>query len=198
MKTKKFFTAKNVTTLAILLALVIVLQAFSSAFTFGTVNPNFALIPIVLGAIVLGASAGAFLGFACGIVVLIQVISGLVPFYALIWTETPVVAALTCIVKTTVAGWVAGLLFNWLKKVNLHVAIFVASGIVPIINTALFIVGCLGMHEAIAMIAGGENLFLFILVSIITYNFFVEFGVNLIVSPALHTVYRAVEKQFKR
>ena len=53
MNRSKFFSAKNVTTLAILLALVIVLQAFGGSFTIGAVTLNFTLIPLVLGAIVL-------------------------------------------------------------------------------------------------------------------------------------------------
>ncbi len=195
---KSFFSAKNLTTLAVLLALVIVLQAVGGSIAIGAVSLNFTLIPIVLGAILLGATAGAILGFACGIVVMIQVIMGGNAFYALIWSETPVMAALTCIVKTTVAGWVAGWVFNWLKNKNRYVAIFVAAGIVPIVNTGLFIAGCFGMWDAVVALAAGENVLVFILVSLITFNFFVEFGVNLIVAPALHTVYKAVEKQFRK
>ncbi|MBQ2701393.1 MAG: ECF transporter S component [Clostridia bacterium] len=195
---KPFFSAKNVTSLAILLALVIVLQAFGGSFSIGAVSLNFTLIPIVLGAMLLGPLAGALLGFACGVVVWIQVIMGLVPFYVLIWTETPVVATLTCIVKTTVAGYVAGVLFRWLEGKNRYLAVFVAAAVVPVINTGLFVVGCLFMWDVILSIAGGTNVFTFILVSLVTFNFFAELAVNLLVAPALHTVYRVVEKQFKK
>ncbi len=198
MEKRRVFSAKYVTTLAILLALVIVLQSFGAVINIGAVQLNFTLIPIVLGAIVLGPLGGGILGFACGIVVWIQVIMGLVPFYALIWTKTPVMATLTCIVKTTVAGWVAGLLFKWLAPKNKYAAVFIAAGVVPVINTGLFILGCLGMWDAIASIAGGKNLFGYILVSLVTFNFFIEFALNILVSPALHTVYRVVEKQFRK
>ena len=145
MEKKKFFSAKNVTTLGVLLALVIVLQAFGGTISFGAVTLNFTLIPIVLGAIVLGPGAGAILGLACGVVVLIQVIIAPAGFYALIWLNDPVVTVLTCIIKTTAAGLVSGWLCSLLKKKNQTIAVFVASGIVPVINTALFIVGCLFM-----------------------------------------------------
>lgn len=182
------FSARNVTYLAILLALVIVLQTFGGSVSIGQVSLNFTLIPIVMGAIIIGPIAGAFLGLACGIVVMIQVILGLSPFYVLIWTEAPVVASLTCVIKTTVAGFVSGLIFNLLNKKNRYVAVFVASAIVPIVNTLLFIVGCFGMWDAIASIAGGTNIFGFILVSLVTVNFFLELAVNLIVAPALYRV----------
>jgi uncharacterized membrane protein len=98
MKKEKFFSAKRITGLSVLLALVIVLQSVGGSIAIGAVQLNFTLIPIVLGAIMYGALVGGMLGLACGIVVLVQVIMGLVPFYTVIWTNTPVFAALTCLV----------------------------------------------------------------------------------------------------
>ncbi len=198
MKKQSFFSAKNVTALAILLALVIVLQAFGGSISIGSVALNFTLIPVVLGAVVLGAWSGAFLGFASGVVVLVQVVIGGNPFYALIWTNSPVITTLICLFKTTIAGFVAGIVFQLVKKKNSYVALFLAAAIVPILNTGLFILGCMAMWNTIAMMAGGQNVFVFILVGLVTFNFFAEFAVNLLVAPALHTVYRVVEKQFQR
>ena len=197
MKKKAFFSSKNITGIAVLLALVIVLQAFGGTISIGAVQLNFTLIPIVLGAILFGPLVGAFLGFACGVVVLIQVIMGMVPFYVLIWTNDPIVTTLTCIVKTSAAGFISGLLFKWISKKNGVVAVFVASGIVPVVNTFLFIVGCLFMN-AVSTMAGEQNLLVFILVGIVTFNFFIEFAINLLVAPAIHRVIGIVDKQFKR
>ncbi|MBQ9734754.1 MAG: ECF transporter S component [Clostridia bacterium] len=194
MNSSRYFTARNITALSILLALVIVLQTFGGAINIGPVQLNFTLIPIALGAILLGPIAGLILGFACGVVVAIQVIMGLVPFYVLIWTETPVVALLTCVVKTTVAGLVSGLAYKCIAKKNRYVAVFVAAALVPVINTALFIVGCLGMWEVMVALAGGTNILGFILVSLVTFNFFVELAVNLLCAPALYRVIRVVDK----
>ncbi|MBQ7831370.1 MAG: ECF transporter S component [Clostridia bacterium] len=198
MKKEGFFSAKNVATLAILLALVIVLQAFGGSFSIGAVTLNFTLIPLVLGAIVLGPWAGAFLGFASGVIVLIQVILAPTGFYYIIWSNSPFVTTMICLVKTTVAGFVAGWIFNILEKKNRYAAIFIAAGLVPIINTVLFVLGCLCMSDTIALMAGGENVFVFILVGLVTFNFFIEFAINLLFAPGLHTVYKAVEKQFKK
>ena len=195
---RKFFSAKNVATLAMLLALVIVLQAFGGSFSIGAVTLNFTLIPLVLGAIVLGPWAGAFLGFASGVIVLIQVILAPAGFYYIIWSNSPFVTTMICLVKTTVAGFVAGWIFDILEKKNRYAAIFIAAGLVPVINTALFVLGCLCMSNTIALMAGGENVFVFILVGLVTFNFFIEFAINLLVAPGLHTVYQAVEKQFKK
>ncbi len=198
MNKQKFFSAKNLTVLAVLLALVIVLQAVGGSFSIGAVTLNFTLIPIVLGAMLLGGWAGAFLGFASGVVVLIQVITAPAGFYFLIWTYSPLVTTLICLLKTTVAGFLAGLFFRLLEKKNRLLAVFVASAIVPVVNTGLFILGCMAMWDTIALASAGENVFKFILVGLVTFNFFIELAINLLVAPALHTVYGVVEKQFKR
>ena len=197
-------SSREITGTAVLLALVIVLQAFGGTIAIGAVQLNFTLIPIVLGAILFGPVIGAVLGFACGVVVLVQVIMGLAPFYVVIWTYSPVVTIFTCIVKTTVAGFVAGWLYQWLEKKNSLVAVFVAGGIVPVLNTGLFIVGCLCMSGSIGVFQSaipdmaGMNVLVFILVGLVTFNFFIELAINLLVSPALHRVILIVEKTFKR
>ena len=204
MLNNDFFSPKRITGTAVLLALVIVLQAALGTVQIGMVQLNFTLIPIVLGAILYGPIVGGFLGLACGVVVLFQVMMGGSPFYSIIWTYTPVQTFFTCIVKTTVAGMLAGLVFEWLAKKNMLLSVFTASAIVPIVNTALFIVGCLFMNESIAMFqatlpdVAGMNLFVFILVVLVTFNFFVELAINLIVAPALHRVIGILDTRFKR
>lgn len=197
MRKEKFFSARRVAGMGVLLALVIALQAFGGTISIGAVQLNFTLIPIVLGAIVFGPWVGGFLGLACGVVVLIQVIVGAVPFYALIWTNDPVVTTLTCLVKTTAAGVLSGWAYRWLSGKNELAAVFVASGIVPIVNTALFIVGCLFMTNSVYAAAGEQNVLVFILVGLVTFNFFIEFAINLFVAPALHRVIKAAGKSLK-
>lgn len=197
---KGFFTAKNIAYLSVLLALVIVLQMFASAIPVGTAGAtlNFSLLPIVLGAVLLGPAAGAFLGLACGIVVLIQVIvlTGNA-FYLAIWTNSPVVTTFTCLIKTTAAGLAAGFLYRILAKKNSLVAVFAASAVVPIVNTGLFILGCLCMTGTIANFGGvqGGEILVFILVGLVSFNFFIELGINLVLAPALHRVVLVTEKR---
>ncbi len=197
MKRSKFFTVKNIVYLAVLLAIVVVLQAFTTALqSLTVVNLNLSLVPIVIGAILLGPAAGAFLGLACGIVVLIQVITGgSNVFYMTIWSNSPIVTTLTCLVKTTVAGFVAGIVYKAIAKKSPIAATFVASGLVPVINTALFIVGCLCMSAAIQSLnADGANLFVFIVVGIVTWNFFIEFAISLVLAPAIHRIVVVTER----
>lgn len=204
MNFNTFFSAKRVTGMAVLLALVIVLQGALGTIMIGAVQLNFTLIPIVLGAILYGPAVGGILGFACGLVVLIQVMMGGSPFYAIIWTNTPLITTLTCLVKTTVAGVVAGWLFRLLSEKHTLVGVFVASAIVPILNTVLFILGCLCMNDSIVLFQNmlpdfiGMNPFIFILVGLVTFNFFIELTINLVLSPTLYRVIGIVDKKFRK
>lgn len=193
MQGKLTFTSKQITGIAVLLALVIVLQAVGGTVSIGPVQLNFTLIPLVLGAIIFGPWVGALLGFASGVVVLIQVIMGMVPFYALIWANDPIVTFLTCVLKTTVAGFLSGLVYNMLKEKKAVLAVFVASAIVPVVNTALFILGCLCMMNSVYAMANGTNVIVFILVSLVTFNFFIELAINLILAPTLHKVLKYIK-----
>lgn len=197
VKKNNVFSAKELTGIAVLLALVIVLQSLSAIFPL-FVQLNLALIPIVLAAVLYGTLAGGILGLACGIVVLAQVISGGSPFYQLIWMNDPIATTLTCLVKTTAAGLLAGVAYRAIVRKNNLVALFVASGIVPVVNTALFIVGCLFMRDSVYQMANGQNVLVFILVGLVTWNFFIEFATNLLASPALHRVIGVVEKTLNK
>ena len=191
---KKVFTARQITGIAVLLALVIVLQAALGSITIGAVTLNFTLIPIVLGGILFGSLAGAILGFACGVVVLIQVMIGGSPFYTLIWANDPLVTTLTCLVKTTLAGYVCGLVYNVIKTKQPTVALFVASAIVPVVNTLVFIIGCLFMFDSVYTINEGQNILVFILVGLVTFNFFIELAINLIFAPSINKIIKIVKK----
>lgn len=198
MERKRFFSAKNIAYIAVLLALVIVLQAVGGTIKLGPCSLNFTLIPIALGAIMFGAWAGGLLGLACGIVVLVQVIIG-GDFYAVIWTGNPFVTTLTCLVKTTAAGMLAGAVYRLIAKKNRYVAIFTAAGLVPVVNTAIFILGMLCMSNVLSDAYGlnGIDILIFILVSLITFNFFIEFAINLLLAPALYRVVAITEKSFR-
>ena len=194
MSNKITFTSKQITGIAILVALIVVLQSLGGTIVIGPVQLNFTLVPIVLGSIIFGPLIGAFLGFLCGFIVLIQVIIGSVTFYALIWANDPVVTTLTCIVKTTLAGYLSGIAYKIVSKKNQTLATFVAAAIVPIVNTGIFIIGCLLMTNSVYAMAGTQNVLIFILVSLVTFNFFVEFAINIIVSPALNSVLKIIKK----
>lgn len=198
-KTKRsYFTAKNISYLAVLTALTIVLQIWGGTIKIGPTSISLVLVPIVLGGVLLGVTAGAFLGFVFGFIVLMYGVSGVDAFTAMLLNVHPFITTVLCLGKGIAAGAVAGLLYKLIAKKNKYVAVFVASASAPIVNTGLFIIGGLAMSDIFSGMATAnnyDNTFYFLVLGVAGLNFIVEFAINLFLSPAIFTVNRVVENQ---
>lgn len=197
--TKQFFSAKNVAYFAVLTALTVVLQLFGSAIPMFGVTLNFSLIPIVLAGIFFGEWGGGLLGFISGTIVFITTaVMGGEPSTAFLFQASPVMLTLVCIGKTTVAGFIAGLLYRLIAKKNALVASYVASLAVAVLNTGIYMLGMVLMKNDVASYLGTEATagVVFITVfSLIWLNMLLEIAINLIVAPTLARVVRIVEKR---
>ena len=192
-----FFNAKNIAYLAVLTALVIVLQTWSGFFTFGTTSLSFVLVPIVLGSILLGVGAGAFLGAVFGLVVIFDAVGGLDPFTIVLLGDSPVFTVFLCLAKGIAAGVVPALLYKLISRKSKRAAVIAAAVSAPIANTGLFILGGLVLSDVLSanFVADGTTVIYFLIVGCAGVNFLIEFAINLVLSPALYTVTRVVEKQ---
>ncbi len=200
MSKKSFFSAKNVTALAVLLALVIVLQAFGGYIKIGTTPLSFVLVPIVLGGMILGPFAGGFLGLAFGFIVVMQGLMGVDPFTMILLEEHPVFTVLLCLIKGGAAGLFSGLVYRLIAKKNGLCGTFAASVVAPVVNTGLFILGSLlFLQDTLkSNFIDGTSVVYFLVIVCAGINFLVELAINLVCAPSLHTVYGVVEKQFKK
>ena len=189
----KFFTTRNIVYLAVFTALLIVFNLLGTVFKIIT-NVNLTLIPIVLGALLLGYRGGLILGLISGLMTYLFGVFNIDPFTNILFVNHPILTFLTCVLKTTLAGFVGGLVYSAIKNKNKVVATFVASGIVPVINTAIFILGALTMYNTIATNFSPDVLY-FLVITCAGVNFLIEFAVNLLVAPAISTVIRVLEKQ---
>ena len=181
MKKKAFFTSRNITFLAVLLALVIVLQIFGGYIKIGPVNFTLTLVPIVLGAVMLGPLAGLILGFAFGLVTLINGVVGNDVFTFYLFSQQPVFTTVLCFVKAIAAGLAAS-----------YAAVFTAAIVAPVVNTGLFILGGLMMSGTIAgfmqSVGNTASVVYFLIIGCAGINFLVELGLNLVAAPALYRV----------
>ena len=189
---KGFFTTKNVVGLAVLVALLVVLNLLSTVFKIIT-NVNLTLIPIVLGALLMGVKGGLILGLISGLMTFLFGVLGVDPFTNILFVNSPVLTFLTCVVKITVAGAVAGWVYEIVKSKNKHVAVFIASAIVPVINTLIFILGALTMYDTIANNFSQDVLY-FLVIVCAGVNFLIELGINLVVAPAIYSVVKVIDK----
>lgn len=199
MNSSKFFTARNVTLLGILTALVIVLQLFASAIPMFGVTLNFSLIPIALAGILVGWLGGAIVGFACGLVVFITTaVLGQEPSTAFLFQTNPFVLTVMCISKTTVAGIVSGLLYKLISKQNAFVAVSVASLIIPIINTGIYLLGIILMKDSAAQFMNLDtfavSLVFTVVFGLIWLNFVLEIAITTIFAPLFYRVIRVIDK----
>ena len=192
MNKEKFFTTKNIVYLAILTTLLVVLNLLSTVFKIIT-NVNLTLIPIVLGALLLGMRGGLILG---GVMTFVFGVTGVDAFTNFLFTQHPVLTFLTCTVKITAAGVVAGLVYSMFKDKNKHAATFMAAAIVPIVNTLIFILGALTMYDSMSVLAAGEGVgvIYFLIVVCAGVNFLIELAINLVVAPAIYSVVNILEK----
>ena len=195
---ENFSQAKKLTYFAVLTALTVVLQLLGNTVRIGIVTLNFSLIPIVLAAIILGVWYGTALGAVTGLIILFNCgILGADGFTDVLFATDPVIITLVCVLKTALAGTCSALLFKWIKKYNGFAATVVAAGIVPVVNSGLFIIGMLLIIpslRAAGFILEGASAFATIVIGFVGLNFVFEFALNIIVAPALFRVINIIDR----
>ena len=195
----KKFNTYRMTGLAILTAIIIVLQIFTTFVKFGPFSITLALIPMVVGAAMFGIAAGAYLGAVLGVVVTIMCINGADPGGAMVWAANPFMCAVMCILKTALAGLCAGLVYHALEEKNRYLAVLLAAIVAPIVNTGIFIIGMLlFFRDTLYTWAGETDTLTYIIVTIVGVNFLVEFGVNIVLSPIVVRIIDAVKKTARK
>ncbi len=178
--------------IGLLTAIVVVLQFVSMSLRFGMFSITLTLVPIVVGAALYNWKAGAWLGFVFGVIVLLS--GDASAFLALNIPGT----IITVIVKGTLAGLCAGLVYKLVSKKNQIAAVLLASITAPIVNTGVFLIGsAVFFLDTITQWAGTENVFVYMLVGLVGFNFFIELGVNLVLNPTILQIIRIGKKNNK-
>ena len=177
---------------AILTAVVLSLQLVLGSVKFGPFNITFTLVPIILGAVLYGPVSAAFLGAVFGLTVCFSVISGNDAGGFMLFSQKPVITLALCMIKSTAAGYLSGLVARSLAKKNATLSLFLAAGIAPVVNTGIFIMGLLlFFQDTLVLWANGQDKVIdFLLFSILGINFTTEFLVNLVLVPVLARILR--------
>ena len=195
---------KRTAELAILTAIVLAFQFLGSFIHIGPTSISLVLIPIVIGAVLTGPKGGAFLGFIFGAMTYIAGVSGTDYFTTVLFQAQPIATAVICLGKGICAGLCAGLIYRALAKKNAFAASVAAAAVAPIVNTGLFILGgLLLVNDTLSANlanfgADGQTVVYFLIIGCAGLNFIAEFLVNLVVSPAINTIVRAVEKNLSK
>lgn len=192
------FNTRKLVGIALLTAIVVILQLLGQFIRFGTFSISLVLMPIVVGAALYGVAAGAWLGLVFAVVVLLQ------PDTAFFLGINPAGTIITVIVKGVLCGACAGLVYKLLsQKFGTIAGVIGAAATAPIVNTGIFLIGCrLFFWETIKQMAAGtkyaDNAGLYLIVFFVGLNFVFELVVNLILCPAIIYLIRIGEKSIAK
>ncbi len=168
---------KTLTTYAMLTALTFILQYVSMMIRTGTFSITLSLVPIAIGAAILGIKGGAWLGFVFGFAVLVS--GDAAPFMAFSVPGT----IITVLTKGILSGAVAGIIFKLLKGKNFTLSVTASAISCPIVNTGVFIIGVFVFFLK-HFLTDGMTIPALIF-SFIGFNFFIELLINIILSPVI-------------
>ncbi len=166
---------------AVLTALVVLLQFMGAFVHFGPFSISLVLIPIVIGAAIGGVRLGAWLGLVFGLVVLA---SGDAAAFLAISVPGTIV---TVLLKGTACGALAGLTYQKLASRSRDLAVAAAAVVCPVVNTGVFLLGCLLFFldtvAAWGQAAGFGSIGAYMLFGLVGGNFLFELGSNVVLSP---------------
>ncbi len=177
--------------MALFTALVIVLQFVSMAMRFGAFSITLTLVPIVVGAALYGKWAGAWLGFVFGVAVLLTGDAN--AFLAINIPGT----IITVLLKGTLSGLCAGLVYRLVSKKNVIAATVASAITAPLVNTGVFLLGCVVFFLDTLKEWGagmGMDVVTYMFVGLVGLNFLIEFGINLVLNPAIVSIIKLGKK----
>ena len=180
--------------LGLFAAIVVVLQLLSYTVKIGNFNLSLVLIPIVLSGVAFGSGFGAVIGGVFGLVTVIASAAGLDGGGNILFSASPFLTTLVCMVKGIAAGAAAGC-YKPLRAKKPTLAVILAAITVPVVNTGLFLLGMAAFFGNILNEwAGGTPMVSYIIVGLTGVNFLIELGINIILSPVILRIISAFKR----
>lgn len=190
-------STQYVALLSLFVAITAVLQVLSSIglLKIGMFNLSLVLIPIVIGGVLYGPAFSSVLGFVFSLIVVICCINGTDIGGNIMFNANPYLTVLVCMAKGILCGTAAGFVGNLLKNKNLFVATLLAAITAPLVNTGLFLIlGFLFFKDVFYSFAGGTNIVYYTITGLVGVNFLIELALNIILSPTIVRVIKAVKR----
>ncbi|MDD4189203.1 MAG: ECF transporter S component [Eubacteriales bacterium] len=173
--------------MSILIAIIIIMTFTPLGYLkIGAVEITFMMIPVVIGAIILGPGAGAFFGGVFGLTSFMQCF-GISPFGTALMGINPIFTFILCMVPRILMGWFAGLIFKALYKIDKTkiISFAVASLSGALLNTVLFVGALILFFGNSSYIRQFGDSTIAIIGVLVTVNALVEAIVCLIVGSAV-------------
>lgn len=142
-KKEKQIPLKSVIGLAVF-ALIIVVMAFTPVgfLKTGNLEASFLVVPVAIGAILLGPTYGAVLGLVMGVVSFAQCF-GASDMGSALFGVSAVNTFLLCVIPRVICAWMAGVFYDLLSKIDKtgFVPQIAAAVVCPLFNFILFMLG---------------------------------------------------------
>lgn len=184
------YRTQKLALLALLTAIVAVLQMMGIAIRFGVFAVSLVGVPVIIGGALMGPLAGAWLGLVFGVTVLLSGDA------ALFFVWNPVATVFIVLLKGTLAGLAAAALYRLLEKKNGFLAALAAAVAYPVVNTGVFFLGCMlfFLDDCIQFAAnlGITGSGPVVVMSVfIGFNFFFELALDLVLCPIIVRIINA-------
>lgn len=130
--------------MAILIAIMLIFSFTNIGYIkIGVIEFTLMVLPVAVGAMVCGPVCGAILGGVFGITSFIQCF-GMSTFGTFLFSLNPWLTLVTCLVPRVLCGWLSGLIFKAINKIDKTkmVSYFVGGLSTALLNT-LFFMGCI-------------------------------------------------------
>lgn len=169
--------------MALLTAMVAILAYFGGFIKIGGLaSISLTLIPVVLGGALFGPFAGALLGAIAGIIFFVTPDAGF-------WFGLSIPGTIiTVMIKAILSGFLAGLTYQLLEKVNRYLAVIVSAIVCPVVNTGIFLIGCLIFftdNVSAEATTAGMSIGAYLILFYVGLNFVFELVANIVLSPAI-------------
>ncbi|MCI8327801.1 MAG: ECF transporter S component [Lachnospiraceae bacterium] len=183
--------------MAVLIA-IIVIMAFTPVgyIRTGALSITLIVIPVAVGAVVLGPRAGAVLGAVFGITSFIQCF-GLEPFGTALFGIKPFGTFVVCLLPRVLMGWLSGFIYVGFCKIKgtKGIAIFIGNLAAPILNTIFFMASLVVIfRDYLTDQYAMKNIFSFV-VAFVGINGLIEAAVCFLVGSAISGALKKVLRQ---
>ena len=134
-------SARELTTLGLLTGVLLLMSVTPLGYfhTFG-LDISLMMVPVAIGAMLMGPKAGAWLGLIFGATSFYQAVTGSSAFSTMLFNINPIYAFLLCIPTHVLMGFLTGVIFKAAQKVDKKktVCYFVGGFFAAFLNTLFF------------------------------------------------------------
>lgn len=190
--------------LAVLAALIVLLMLTGIGYI--PIGPGFTItilsLPVAVGAILLGPSAGAILGAVFGLTSFATCFLGMDAFGVALLAVSPFKTAVVCLIPRILAGFLCGMIFKGLEKIDktCFISYAVSSLSAAALNTVFFL-GALwllfGSDPTVTQYTGGSSNIWLVFVVLGGINAIIESAACLILGTAITKSVAVATKKMK-